>query len=49
MVKKALDGEGRALTQVMVLQQDQERLAEVAAMMGVGQQEALQVLLASRA
>ena len=48
VVRKALDGEGRALTRVMILAQEQERLAEVAAMMGVGQQEALQVLQASR-
>ena len=49
VVKKALDGEGRALTRVMILLQEQERLAEVAAMMGVGQQEALQVLQATGA
>ncbi len=49
VVKKALDNEGRALTRIMILLQEQERLAEVAAMMGVGQQDALQVLQASRA
>ena len=48
VVKKALDIEGRALTRVMPLLREEERLAEVAAMMGVGQQEALQVLQASR-
>ena len=48
VVKKALDIEGRALTRVMPLLRGEERLAEVAAMMGVGQQEALQVLQASR-
>ncbi|CAL5219355.1 g1171 [Coccomyxa viridis] len=49
VVKKALDGEGRALTRIRILLQEQERLAEVAAMMGVGQQDALQVLQASGA
>ena len=48
VVKKSLDAEGRALTRVVPLLHDEERLAEVAAMMGVGQQEALQVLQASR-
>ncbi len=48
VVKKALDSEGRALTRVVILLQEQDRLAEVAAMMGVGRQEAVQVLQASR-
>ena len=48
VVKKALDSEGRALTRVMPLLREEERLAEVAAMMGMRQQEALQVLQASR-
>ena len=48
VVKKALDSEGRALTRVVILLQEQDRLAEVAAMMGVGRQEAMQVLQASR-
>ena len=47
MVKKAFDDEGRALTRVMPLVHKRERLAEVAAMMGVGQQEAVQVLQTS--
>ena len=47
MVKKAFDDEGRALTRVMPLVHERERLAEVAAMMGVGQQEAVQVLQTS--
>ena len=47
VVKKAFDGEGRALTRVMPLVHEQERLSEVAAMMGVGQQEAVQVLRTS--
>lgn len=48
VVKKAVDAEGRALTQFGLLQQEQERLAEVAAMMGMGQHEALQVLQTPR-
>ncbi len=47
VVKKAFDDEGRALTRVMPLVHERERLAEVAAMMGVGQQEAVQVLQTS--
>ncbi len=47
VVQKALDSEGRALTRVTPLLREEDRLAEVAAMMGVGQQEALQVLQAS--
>jgi DNA repair ATPase RecN len=44
VVRKSVDGEGRAATSFAVLEQEGERAQEVAAMLGLGTGEALQML-----
>ena len=47
MVRKTVDGEGRAATRFTVLAEEGERAEEVAAMLGLGRGEALQMLQAA--